>query len=49
MEEIIQQIKKRCNELPSVITFKCLIKKEILPEGVMPKWITKMVNWSIEG
>lgn len=27
----------------------CLVRRETLPEGVMPKWITKVVNWAISG
>ena len=28
-------------------TFLCLVHRETLPEGIMPKWITKIINWSI--
>ena len=48
MNTIIQQFIQRCNELPSVITFKCLIKRECLPEGIMPRWLTRCVNWTME-
>lgn len=48
MEAILQQFVQGCNELPSVITMKCLLKKEMLPEGVMPAWLTKCVNWAIK-
>lgn len=48
MEVILKQFAQRCSELPSVITMKCLLKKEILPDGVMLPWITKCVNWTIK-
>lgn len=48
MNAIVQEFLQRCNELPSVIILKCLIRRKPLPDGAMPKWLTKCVNWTME-
>ena len=49
MTRELQRIKERLSKKPCCKTFMCLVKRKTLPDGVMPKWITKMVNWTIEG
>lgn len=44
-----QKYFERKNKFPCCKTFMCLIRCETLPEGVMPKWLTKLVNWAIDG
>lgn len=40
---------EKTNRLRCCRTLIYLIKRETLPDGIMPKWITKMVNWTING
>lgn len=47
MQEEIRRMKEHCAQLPFCRTFMCLLKKEALPEGIMPKWLTKLVNWCV--
>lgn len=47
MEEEIRRMKEHCSQLPFCRTFLCLLKKETLPEGIMPRWLTKIVNWCV--
>ena len=47
MHEEFIRMKEHCSQLPFCKTFLCLWRKEILPEGVMPRWLTRLVNWCI--
>ena len=42
-----EKIFKHLSQLPFCKTFWCLLKKEKLEEGVMPKRVTELVNWCI--
>ena len=43
--ESFEQIKDHVAHLPFCETFLCLWRKEKLRDGVMPVWLTKLINW----
>lgn len=47
MKNELDRIKKRLMHRPFCRTFICLIRREKLEEGILPKWFTQLVNWVI--
>ena len=48
MEEKQKIFKKMQEErFPCCITFMCLLRGEELKDGIMPRWFTRLVNWTV--
>lgn len=41
------KIEEYLKKKPFCTTFMCILKKEKLPDGIMPKWFTVLVNWTM--
>lgn len=48
MQEYIQQIKDHLSQLPFYKTFLCLWNRKKLQDGVVPAWLTSLVNWATD-
>ena len=47
MSNELTRIRNQLLQRPFCRTFICLIRREELEEGILPKWFTKSVNWAI--
>ena len=47
MEDLIRKLRERWTKLRTIEAMKSLIYRRPLRGGVMPKWVTRMINWTI--
>ena len=47
MEDLIRELRERWTKLRTIEAMKSLIYRRPLRGGVMPKWVTRMINWTI--
>lgn len=45
IQEVFKMLQKR--KFPCCITFMCLLRGEELEADIMPRWFTRLVNWTV--